>query len=254
LNTFQKHVKHLLERLSGWDIEHLCSKSFTVVKKNHRKDAWFSSVLQARSIIETYGIDLVIDVGANEGQFAQSMRSFYRGEILSFEPVSCVYAKLVATAAADPHWHVHQLALGSQESTQTINVSNQTVFSSMLKVNDYCTQYFGVSPEVKQEVVSVRRLDTLLNELIPNIQSRRIFVKMDTQGQDVEVFKGLRNRLDQVIAMQSEVSLIPIYEGMPHWIENISVYEEAGFGVVGMFPVRRDSYKVIEYDCLLIKE
>jgi hypothetical protein len=41
---------------------------------------------------------------------------------------------------------------------------------------------------------------------------------------------------------------------MPHWIENISVYEEAGFGVVGMFPVRRDSYKVIEYDCLLIKE
>ena len=51
--------------------------------------------------------------------------------------------------------------------------------------------------------------------------------------------------------MQSEVSLIPIYEDMPHWTESIEMYEAAGFGVVGLYPVTRDDGRVIEYDCLL---
>ena len=44
-----------------------------------------------------------------------------------------------------------------------------------------------------------------------------------------------------------------LYEGMPHWTDSISIYEKAGFGIVGMFPVSRDSGKVIEYDCLLVR-
>lgn len=76
---------------------------------------------------------------------------------------------------------------------------------------------------------------------------------METQGYDMEVFKGLGNKLKYVIVLQSEVSLISIYEGMPHWTESISIYEKAGFGVVGMFPVNRDSGRIIEYDCLLAR-
>jgi hypothetical protein len=48
------------------------------------------------------------------------------------------------------------------------------------------------------------------------------------------------------------MSLIPIYEQMSNWTESISDYERAGFGVVGMFPVSRDSGRIIEYDSLLI--
>jgi hypothetical protein len=56
-----------------------------------------------------------------------------------------------------------------------------------------------------------------------------------------------------VYAVQSELSLIPIYERMPHWTDTIEVYEQAGLQVVGMFPVNRDRGRVIEYDCLLVK-
>jgi FkbM family methyltransferase len=223
-------------------------------KKKRRIDAWFSYRAQVRSIIERLKIDVVIDVGANEGQFAQQLRSFYRGEIYSFEPVSSVFEKLAEAASADPKWHVYKLALGSQEATQTINVSDSTVFSSLLKTNNYCVQRFGDSSRGrKEEVVSIKRLDELLETIAPDIENKRVFLKMDTQGFDMEVFKGLGNKLKHVIALQSEVSLISIYEGMPHWIESISTYEKAGFGVVGLFPVTRDSGRIIEYDCLLAR-
>jgi hypothetical protein len=83
------------------------------------------------------------------------------------------------------------LALGSQESTQSINVSNDTSLSSLLKSNDYCSQLFAVGARVtKEEVVSVRRLDKVLNNIIPDFDSKRIFLKLDTQGYDSEVSRA----------------------------------------------------------------
>ncbi len=67
----------------------------------------------------------------------------------------------------------------------------------------------------------------MLESLLPDIGSRRILLKMDTQGYDTEVFKGLGSKLEHVYALQSEVSLISIYEGMPHWTESISLYEKS---------------------------
>jgi FkbM family methyltransferase len=254
VGLFRKRAKTIIEGLTGRDIERFGSKSFAIIDKEDTTDIWFSYRAQIRSLIKKFEINVVIDVGANKGQFAQELRSVYLGEIFSFEPVTVVFKKLAEAASNDPQWHVYKLALGSQDSTQTINISDQTRFSSLLRTNNYCIQRFGDGARGKrEEVVSIRRLDNLLENLGPDIENKRIFLKMDTQGYDTEVFKGLGNNLKDVIALQSEVSLISIYEGMPHWTESISIYENAGFGVVGMFPVTRDSGRVIEYDCLLVR-
>jgi FkbM family methyltransferase len=236
------------------DIERFGEKCFAFINQSRREDAWFSHRAQLRTLLERCDVNLVLDAGANEGQFVQEVRAFYPGEIHSFEPVASVFAKLAKAASSDTNWHVHQYALGSQESVRSINVSNRTVFSSMLKTNDYCSRQFGnLSLGTREEVVAVRRLDNVLNEIIPKIEGKRIFLKMDTQGFDLEVFAGLGDALSYVCALQSEVSLVPIYEGIPHWLETISAYEKKGFGVVGMFPVVRDSNRVIEYDCVLVR-
>ena len=50
--------------------------------------------------IKRHGVDLVIDVGANEGQYGESLRRRgYRGEIRSFEPASETFRVLSASAA-----------------------------------------------------------------------------------------------------------------------------------------------------------
>ena len=245
-------MARLVEALSGCELERYGNRTFAVIDKRNRMDAPFSYRAQVRSAIERCQIDLVIDAGANLGQFARELRSFYRGEIMSFEPVTPIFERLAAGAAADPAWHVYKLALGSQDSTQEINIPESTVFSSLLNPNDYCGEHFGERTRTRRrERITVRRLEGLLAELVPDLARKRIFLKMDTQGYDLEVFKGLGAGMGRVLGMQSEVSLISIYEGMPHWTESISTYEQAGFGVVGMFPVTRDAARVIEYDCLL---
>jgi FkbM family methyltransferase len=255
VSGFIKQVRNIVENLTGYEIERVGANSFGIVDKSFREDAWFSYRAQVRALIEKHNVDLVIDAGANEGQFAQLLRTFYLGEIHSFEPVSHVFARLAETAKPDPKWNVHNLALGSQRSTLTINISDETVFSSLLKPNDYCKQRFGDSVQgQREEMVSVEKLDDLMETIAPNIRTRRVFLKMDTQGFDLEVFKGAGQTLRHVVALQSEVSLISIYEGMPHWTDSIAIYEQAGFGVVGLFPVTRDSGRVIEYDCLLTKK
>jgi FkbM family methyltransferase len=210
--------------------------------------------MQLRSVIERCRIDLVLDVGANVGQFAQGIRRFYSGEIHSFEPVSSAYERLATTAAHDPAWKVHKIALGNADSTRTIHVAGHTVFSSLLRTNDFGARRFGEEARaIQDEVVVVRRLEGLLDEIIPDFSKRRVFLKLDTQGSDLDVFGGLHEKQRSVLALQSEVSLVSIYEGTPHWTECVRTYEDAGFRVAGMFPVIADDLQVLEYDCLLVR-
>jgi hypothetical protein len=77
---------------------------------------------------------------------------------------------------------------------------------------------------------------------------------MDTQGYDLEVFTGLGNSYESIFALQSEMSVIPIYDDMPHLTESITFYEKAGFELAGMYPVNLDesSLRVIEFDCFMV--
>jgi FkbM family methyltransferase len=226
--------------------------SFALAKTSRLDDAWYSQRIQIERLMRDFGVDLVVDVGANRGQFATNIRAFYSGAILSFEPVSGVFDELARAAAADPDWHVLKLALGDQDAEMTIHVPTQTEFSSLLAANDYSAARFGTGTvPTKEERVIVRRLDQVLEELGDVAAGKRIFLKLDTQGYDPNVFRGLGSRVGDVVALQSEMSLIPIYEGMPHWTESITLYEAAGFGVVGLYPITQDHGRVIEYDCLL---
>lgn len=247
-NTARTLAKTLINR----DLEGLGFGSYALINRNEADKAWFSYSAQLNAVLKRFDVDLVIDVGANEGQFAQSIRPFYHGNILSFEPVSSVFKRLSQTAASDPKWHLQNMALGSENAQMTIHVSDHSVFSSLLTTTEYCAEHFGAtSVGTREETVSVRRLGEVLDEIAGTVKGQRIFLKLDTQGYDIKVFEGLGDKLKNVVAMQSEVSLISIYEGMPHWTEGVNLYERAGFGVVGMFPVNRDAGRVIEFDCLL---
>jgi FkbM family methyltransferase len=242
-------LNRILGKVAGCEVEWLGGKSFMVLEKHRRGDFWFSHRAQLISMIDRCKVDLVVDVGANEGQFAEKVRSFYSGEMISFEPVSSIYKKLSAKAARDPNWRTFQMALGSRRSTETINVAQMGVLSSMLKSSSVAAERWGADDVATlPETIQVERFDDVIDA-----KGRRIFLKLDTQGYDLQVFAGLGAKLAQIVLLQSEVSLIPLYEGMPHWIESLTVYENAGFQVIGMFPVVRNSARVLEYDCLMAR-
>jgi FkbM family methyltransferase len=219
-----------------------------------RVGEWFLGEEVAR-LLRATEVNLVLDVGANVGQFAQGLRqSGYRGRIASFEPVAEPFARLRAAADGDELWSTYPYALGAEDGAAEINRVPGTM-SSMLPASEFGKQWSGRLQQQTTATIQVRRLESVFDEVTSGLDPVRAYLKMDTQGFDLQVFEGASATLDGVVAMQSEASCVPIYDGMPRLPEQWAVYEDAGFEAVGVYPVTRDqrTLRAIEFDLVMVR-
>ena len=211
--------------------------------------------LHTIELTKRHDIDLVLDVGANMGQFSIELRDAgYTGEIISFEPIIECYKHL--TAIADDKWRVENYALGDVNTTDTINISSKSVFSSILDTNEFGHANFSDSIQViDKQTITIKRLDDVIKELIDEIDTKKIFLKLDTQGYDDRVMHGAVNTLNHVQILQTEVSCKAIYKETPPFHETLKNLTNSGFNITGIFPLCRDknSMELLEFDCLLIR-
>jgi len=206
-------------------------------------------------VLRMYRVNVVLDVGANRGQFGSRLRrAGYRGQIISFEPVAGLFAQLEERAASDPKWSVHRCALGREDGTIAINVVPGTLSSVLAPTGFGANRYAQLRAPTTEEV-PVRRLDGMLDELLADVPDPRPYLKLDTQGFDLEAFAGLGQRVNQLVGMQSEVAIQVIYEGMPRITDSLPIYEAAGFEISGLFAVSRETRtaRVVEYDCVMVR-
>jgi hypothetical protein len=76
----------------------------------------------------------VLNIGSNKGQFAKLRYCGYLGDIISFEPSSAAYDKLLANARCDRHWRIYpRVAVGDSDSDTLLNLTSQSSLSSTLK-------------------------------------------------------------------------------------------------------------------------
>ena len=211
--------------------------------------------LQTIKLIKQHKIDLILDVGANFGQFGTDMRNMgYLGQIISFEPVNKCYQHL--SSIADDKWQIENFALGDKNSKEEINISNKTIYSSILDVNEIGKSNFSNSIKVvgKQNTL-VKKLDDIINELVNNLNKRRIFLKIDTQGYDNRVIRGSLQTLEHVKILQTEISCKGIYMDTPSVSQRLEELLNLGFSITGIFPISRDknTMEILEFNCLLIR-
>lgn len=196
---------------------------------------------------------MFLDVGANEGRFSKHMRTAgYGGRLISFEPIPAECRKVERLAEGDPEWNVCCYALGDDTTQREFKINltqgTKTVFSSFRQVKD------GVDCLSESIPVKVYRLDDVLPSLISDIRRPRVFLKMDTQGFDRDVFDGAVNSMQSIVGLQSELSVIHLYDGVPHFTKNIEHYESFGFELMNLFVVSRSGDgRVAEYDCVMAK-
>lgn len=210
---------------------------------------------QTVALLRALEVDCVLDVGANVGQFAESLRSRgYTGRIVSFEPLSALAEVLRQKAAKDPDWLVFEYALGEEAGTAEINAAAGSV-SSLLPASDFGKEWSAKLGDTHKETIQVRRLDSLWDEALAGLESPRIYLKLDTQGFDLHAFRGAGERRSEVVGMQSEIPCVPIYDGMPTMTEMLTEYTSAGLEIAGMYEVSRHlrSLRVIEFDVLFVR-
>ncbi len=213
-----------------------------------------------REALAAYGIGVVLDAGANLGQYGELLRSevAFHGRIVSFEPLPGAHRQLASKASEDSHWETHQCALGSEDGELELNESVGSDFSSFRETNSEATRIFGERVKVAQRHrVPVRTLGGLWQDLgLPTDAGfgDRILLKMDTQGWDIEVMKGLGAAMSSVTLIQTEVAAAPLYEGAVDLPETVRYLNDRGFDLLYLSPVSIDHglLQVLEYDALFV--
>ena len=199
------------------------------------------------NFIKLHHIQLVVDVGANTGQFALDLRKDgYTGKIVSFEPISDVFAQLASHAAADGNWIAINTALGTTAGTSIINVSDETVFSSILPQTDFAKDSYPGARPIRQETIKMQTLDEAFKP-----HGVATLLKIDTQGFERAVLDGGTVALRSIDAVWLELPIVHLYEGVWKLEEAVSYMEGHGFMLSQIKPVNSNpDDPVVEVDCL----
>lgn len=209
---------------------------------------------QIHQIIKDRQINTVFDVGGNIGQFATGLRNTgYNDQILSFEPGSEAYEQLAKAASQDENWNVYpQCAVGESMGSALLNVSKNSVSSSILKINQ---SHLEAAPDSKiesSENVDVVTLDHVINEqgLMGNI-----LLKIDTQGFEEEVLDGVKQSIDKIEVIVCELSLVELYEGQMLALDFIQKLRENGFDLWGCYSgfCNENKGQMLQFDATFVK-
>jgi FkbM family methyltransferase len=191
-------------------------------------------------MLSKFSIDVIFDIGANEGQFGSFIRELgYKGRLVSFEPLSTAYKQLLDNSKNDSLWQVApQMAIGDEDGEIIINIANNSESSSILNMLDLHTQADGGSAYIGSEKVRINKLDSVYSAFVNN--NSRVFLKIDTQGFEDRVLSGASKLLEKAIGLQLELSLVPLYKNQKLFDELTAQLKKTGFEIWSINPVFSD--------------
>ena len=206
-------LRKLLQSKKFERIRRSLAKSSGVYFRLKKFSPSVSPELRIAKILAHQKIDTVIDIGANTGQFAESLYDFgYQGKVISFEPGLEAHKVLSKRAKNHSGWTVAEpCAIGAEAGELELNVSKNSVFSSLLKIKKDHAEQKSDSKTVRTEKVNVYPLDQIIGQYIDS-EPHHILLKIDTQGYEKEVIRGAQETLKKARAIKIEIPLFPIYE------------------------------------------
>jgi FkbM family methyltransferase len=233
----REHIKRTARRM-GYEVrQYTPLRSYTAARE---------------SLFASRGIDVVIDVGANAGQYGELLRGLgFRGRLVSLEPVPEAFAALERAAAADGSWSALRVAAADIDGEVELRVTADSRSSSVLARNERFGDRPGWAP---LEVVPVpaRRLATLVPELLE--PGEHAHLKLDVQGYERQVLDGADGALDRFDSLELELSVAPLYDGQAQLVELLPLLAERGYHVVSLEPILLDDLgRLIELDGLFAR-
>lgn len=178
-------------------------------------------------LIMSNEIDLVLDGGANRGQWSTEIRrEFPSMPVISIEPILAAYQELEIIAYEVGNWSTLNVALGENTGISTMNVANNgEQSSSLLQPDDHLNYY----PTV--EFVTTQETKVITLDSIDIKNASRIFLKLDLQGNELPALKGATNLLRKVKAIELEMTTVKMYQDQATFLEVASYLADHGFAV-----------------------
>ena len=194
--------------------------------------------------------DLIIDVGANIGQFSSSVANFFpKAEVHSFEPIPECYQILLKNTEKLPNIKTYNFAVGSSDKNIEFFINADVQASSALKTSELRLEIFPDKYEIATIEVEQKCLDTVY---AGRAFGENCLLKMDVQGLEIDVLKGAVNSLAGIRYILLEASVNPMYEGEVCLQDMITFTENLGFKLRNIIQGSRSptTKTFIEFDLL----
>jgi len=203
-------------------------------------------------LIEDLAPQLVVDGGANRGQWAKEFRSFNRDiPIISIEPISENFRHLRQLGL--PNHRCDQVALSSYIGEVTMQVASNIGMSSSIGIplEHFSTLYPDISFNGTEKVKTVT-LDS-----IGLLRNQRVYLKLDLEGHEWEALQGASQILGEtkeVVALELETNIRPSRTGERGHYELVPFLMDFGFRVHHLFtPGVTRSGEMNLIDCILVR-
>ena len=200
-------------------------------------------------------INLVFDVGANQGQFAKKIRDKgYKKKIISFEPLNNVFSILKKNSNNDNNWEVENIAIGDFDGETIINESNYSLSSSILPISKLHLDAKENSHYISKQKTPIKKIDTIIQN--NSLSDDSLFLKIDTQGFEFNVIKGSNSSLKNIKAILCELSLAELYSGQKLWLDLIEELKIKNFEIWYLEKGFQNpkNKQVLQLDCIFLNK
>ncbi len=191
---------------------------------------------------------MVLDVGANRGQFALDvLTACPKASLVSFEPLreeADVYERILGPI---PRVHLVRSAVGEVSGRAIMHVSAAADSSSLHVPTELQASTFPGTQKIGSEDVQIVRLDDVR---WPVEVPTSTLLKIDVQGHELGVLSGANALLKRIRWVYVEVSLVELYEGQALASEVFDALSACGYALSDLStPVRRDG-RTVQVDAL----
>ena len=214
-----------------------------------------SDLRRRKKIIEFYNITKILDVGANNGQYAIEILEDlnFKGHIISFEPVKSTFNNLNKKSNKYFNWSSFNFGLGNEEETLIINLSQNTFSPSLLEILPDHVFSAPDSKVIGSEEVVIKKLDNIYHDLVD--ENDIVLLKIDVQGFEKNVLDGATQSLSKIKCIQIEMSIEELYKNEMLFLEMLNYLNEHGFQLCslenGFFNTRNG--KLLQVDGIFYK-
>jgi FkbM family methyltransferase len=197
---------------------------------------------------------IVIDVGANVGQFAVASAKLFPGVLVhSFEPHPDCVLQLRRNVQSLGNVAVYPVAIGEKEGEIDFHLNAHSHSSSVLALGENHQKAF---PEAR-EVSTIRVRMTTLDQILANVAlSGPVLLKLDVQGYEAQVLRGCPELLQRVDYLVVEVSFKPMYQGETLFMDIVRMVDTFGFHFLRPVGWLTDSRtgEIIQMDALFARD
>lgn len=213
-------IRRILNRL-GYEVRRIGERS-----AGNTPDMW--TWLRANG-----GIRTILDVGANTGEFAEYLSSYFdAARTIAIEPLPGCAAQIRRREKAIRNLTVFECAVSDREGSATLFENPYAPASSLLPVSDISVSEFPQTAGQQRAVeVAVRRLDDLVDAA--SLEDA-VLIKIDVQGLEDKVIRGGEKIFRAARFVLIEMSFVPMYDGQPLFEEVHELLVDIGFRFAGI--------------------